>query len=102
MAKKKAGKKLKDMILIETRISLYQTAMNNAGRNFAGKKASVRKMSAFASAFYKLSVKDIEGIGELSVRQIEKTLGKVPVKKVVKKSTLKKLMKKVKKARGHK
>lgn len=98
----KIGKKFKNLIPPETRISLYQTAMNNAGRNFEGKKASVQKMADFASAFYKLAIKEIENIGELNIKQIEKTLGKFPVKKVVKKTSLKHLMEKAKKTNGKK
>ena len=98
--KGKTGRKLKNIVSLDTRISLYQTAMNNSGRNFAGKKVSVQKMSAFASAFYKLCVKNIENIGELNIQQIEKTLGKPSVKKTIKKSKFKQLMKKGKKKNG--
>ena len=98
----KAGKKLKNLVSLETRISLYQTAMNNAGRNFNGKKADVRKAATWAADFYKLAVKEIENIGELNIQQIEKTLGKPPIKVILSKKTLTTLMSKAKNGRGRK
>jgi hypothetical protein len=61
-------KKLKNLITPETRISLYQTAMNNSGRNFEGKRVAFKKMADFTSQIYRLAIKEIENIGELSIR----------------------------------
>ncbi len=94
--KTKKSYKIKEMIPVETRISLYQTAMNNSGRNFEGKRVKVKKMADFGSALYKLAIKEIEGIGQLSLKQIEQTFKKAPVKKRTKKASVKKLMNKIK------
>ena len=97
--KTKNQKKLKNLIGVETRISLYQTAMNNSGRNFEGKKVTARKMADFTTEIYKLAVKEIENIGELSIRQIETTIKREPTKRKVKKQDVKKLMAKIKKGK---
>lgn len=91
--------KLKDIITPETRISLYQTAMNNSGRNFQGKRVTADKMAEFTSNIYKIAVKEIENIGELSIKQITKTLIPVTTKKKNNKKDIKKLMKKIKKGK---
>ena len=62
----KTGKKLKNIVSLDTRISLFQTAMNNAGRNFSGKKVDVKKMATYAADFYKLCIKEIEQVGGLA------------------------------------
>ncbi len=92
-------KKLKNKIMLETRISLYQTAMNNSGRNFEGKKVTAKAMSVFTSEIYKIAVKEIENIGELSIKQIENTIKAEPTKKQNGKSTVKSLMNKIKKGK---
>jgi hypothetical protein len=91
-----------DWITIETRISLFQTCMNNSGRNFEGKRVKVKRMADFAIELYKLGIKEIENIGELNVLQIAKTFKKDPIKKVEKKSAMEKLMKKIKGKKGKK
>lgn len=83
----------------ETRISLYQTAMNNSGRNFNGKKVSAKKMAKYTSEIYRIAIKEIENIGELSIRQIESTISHVPVKKNGKSKDVKSLMNKIKKGK---
>jgi len=93
-------KKIREIITVDARISLYQTAMNNAARNFTGKKVSVKKMSEFATELYKLSIKEIGKIGELNPQQIEMTIKKPPVKKVVKSKDLKQLMRRAKNGNG--
>ena len=95
----KNQKKLKNLIPPETRISLYQTAMNNSGRNFEGKRVTAPKMANFTSEIYKVAIKEIENIGELSIRQIENTIKAEPAKKRNGKSTVKNLMNKVKKGK---
>jgi len=94
--KKSRQYKIKDLIGVETRISLYQTAMNNAGRNFTSKRVSVKKMADFAQAFYKAAIKEIEGIGQLNLKQLVRTFKKEPVKKKAKRSSVKKLMNRIK------
>ncbi len=94
--------KIKETIPMETRISLFQTSMNNAGRNFEGKRTKVKTMGEFALNFYKFAIKEIEGIGELNIEQMSKTLIKAPTKKVVKKSDVKNLMKKIQNKRKKK
>jgi len=84
--------KIKELIAPEHRISLFQTSMNNAGRNFEGKKVSVSKMADFASSFYKLAIREIENLGELSVKQMVGTVKKDETKKVASKADLKKLI----------
>jgi len=95
----KNQKKLKNLITPETRISLYQTAMNNSGRNFEGKRVMARKMADFTSEIYKTAIKEIENIGELSIKQIESTIKTEPTKKQNGKSTVKNLMAKIKKGK---
>jgi len=97
----KNQKKLKNLITPETRISLYQTAMNNSGRNFEGKRVMARKMADFTSEIYKTAIKEIENIGELSIKQIASTIKTVPTQKKSKGTTVKDLMSKIKK-RGKK
>lgn len=92
----KNQKKLKNLIMPETRISLYQTAMNNSGRNFEGKRVTAKKMADFTTKIYKLAIKEIENIGELSIRQIESTIKAEPVKKKNYNATVKNLMSKIK------
>lgn len=87
--------KVKELIGADTRISLFQTAMNNSGRNFEGKKVTVKKMAEFSAELYKLAIKEIEIIGQLNIKQIEKTLTKGIAKKRVKKSSVNDLMKRV-------
>jgi len=99
MTNEKNQKKLKNLITIETRISLYQTAMNNSGRNFNGKRVPAKKMTDFTSQIYKTAVKEIENIGELSIRQIEHTIKAEPTQKKAKNKDIKKLMVKVKKGK---
>lgn len=65
-------KKIKEVLTISDRISLFQTAMNNAGRNFEGKRVPVKKMSDFATNFYKLAIKEIGEIGKMEVKEIAK------------------------------
>ena len=96
----KVKARVKDLIPMETRISLFQTAMNNAGRNYEGKRVKVKVMSAFAMEFYKLAIKEIEMIGALSVQQIQKSFLKASPEKITKKNDVKKLMKKIQKKRG--
>lgn len=95
----KNQKKLKNLIMPETRISLYQTAMNNSGRNFEGKRVPAKKMADFTTEIYKLAIKEIENIGELSIKQIENTIKAEPTKKQNGKSTVKSLMAKIKKGK---
>ena len=92
----KNQKKLKNLITPETRISLFQTAMNNSGRNFEGKRVPAKRMAEYTSEIYKLAIKEIENIGELSIRQIQSTIMVEPTKKQNKKSNLKKLMGRIK------
>jgi len=95
----KNQKKLKNLITPETRISLYQTAMNNSGRNFEGKKVTAKNMAAFTSEIYKTAIKEIENIGELSIKQIGETIKAEPTKKNGKNADVKDLMKKIKKGK---
>lgn len=95
----KGQKKLKNLVTPELRISLYQTAMNNSGRNFEGKRVTAKKMGDFTTDIYKLAIKEIENIGELSIRQIESTIKTEPAKKKNKISDIKNLMKKIKKGK---
>jgi hypothetical protein len=95
----KNQKKLKNLITPEIRISLYQTAMNNSGRNFEGKRVTSKKMGEFTSDIYKLAVKEIENIGELSIKQIESTIKPEPTKKNGKNKDIKNLMSKIKKGK---
>jgi hypothetical protein len=92
-------KKLKNLVTPETRISLYQTAMNNSGRNFEGKRVTAKKMGDFTTDIYKLAIKEIENIGELSIKQIESTLKPEPTTKKNGKSVVKGLMSKIKKGK---
>lgn len=94
--KAKKSYKIKELIGAETRISLYQTAMNNSGRNFEGKRVKAKKMAGFTSELYKLSLKEIENIGQLSIKQMEQTFKKEPVKKKSKRASVKKLMDEIK------
>ncbi len=96
----KKRSRIRELISIDTRISLFQTSMNCAGRNFLGKRVKVDKMAKFASAFYRLSIKEIEGIGKLSIKQIEATFKKEPVKKKTAKASTRKLMNKIHKKNG--
>ena len=95
----KNQKKLKNLVTPELRISLYQTAMNNSGRNFEGKRVTAKKMGDFTTDIYKLAIKEIENIGELSIRQIESTIKIEPTKKKNKTADVKSLMKKIKKGK---
>jgi len=95
----KNQKKLKNLVTLETRISLFQTAMNNSGRNFQGKKVTAKKMADFTTDIYKLAVKEIENIGELSIKQIVGTIKAEPTQKKTKQSDVKKLMSKIKKGK---
>lgn len=95
----KNQKKLKNLITPETRISLYQTAMNNSGRNFEGKRVTAKKMADFTTDIYKLAIKEIENIGELSIKQIGETIKSEPTKKNSKSVDVKNLMKKIKKGK---
>ena len=92
-------KKLKNLITPETRISLYQTAMNNSGRNFEGKRVPAKRMAGYTSEIYRLAIKEIENIGELSIKQIESTIKVGPTQKQNKKADLKKLMGRIKKGK---
>ena len=94
--------RVKDLIPMETRISLFQTSMNNAGRNYEGKRTTVKKMAEFATEFYRLAIKEIEMIGALSIQQIQKSFLKASPEKITKKNDVKKLMKKIQKKRGKK
>jgi hypothetical protein len=94
--------RIKDLIPMETRISLFQTSMNNAGRNYEGKRTTVKKMAEFATEFYRLAIKEIEMIGALSVQQIQKSFLKASPEKITKKNDVKKLMKKIQKRRSKK
>lgn len=98
----KNQKKLKNLVTPELRISLYQTAMNNSGRNFEGKRVTAKKMGDFTTEIYKLAVKEIENIGELSIKQIESTIKAEPTQKKGKKSDIKNLMRKIKKGKNGK
>jgi len=93
-------KKLKNLVTPEMRISLYQTAMNNSGRNFEGKKTTPKKMVDFTSKIYRVAIREIENIGELSLKQIENTIKPEPVKKATKNSNIKKLMGKIKRRKN--
>lgn len=92
-------KKLKNLVTPEMRISLYQTSMNNSGRNFEGKRVVPKKMAEFTSAIYRIAIKEIGNIGELSIKQIEKTIKIEPTKKKTKNVEIKNLMKKIKKGK---
>jgi len=98
----KNQKKLKNLITPETRISLFQTAMNNSGRNFEGKRVLPKKMAAYTSEIYKLAIKEIENIGELSIKQIGHTISLAPITKKTKSVDIKTLMNKVKKGKNGK
>jgi hypothetical protein len=89
-------RRIKEIITVDSRISMFQTAMNNAGRNFQGKRIPVEKMAKFASDFYKLAIKEISEIGKMELNQLEKI---AVVKKRVMKQDVKKLLKKVSKRR---
>lgn len=95
-------KKLKNLITPEMRISLFQTAMNNSGRNFEGKRVTAKNMATFTSEIYKMAVKEIENIGELSIRQIENTIKIEPINKKSKKTDVKNLMNKIKNGKKNK
>lgn len=95
----KNQKKLKNLITPEIRISLFQTAMNNSGRNFEGKRVTAKKMTDFTSEIYKVAVREIENIGELSIRQIGSTLVPEPTHKKTLKADVKRLMDKIKKGK---
>jgi hypothetical protein len=95
----KNQKKLKNLITPEIRISLYQTAMNNSGRNFNSKRVPAKKMADFTSQIYRLAIKEIENIGELSIRQIASTIHSEPTKKNGNKKTIKNLMNKIKRGK---
>jgi len=94
--------KLRELITPEIRISLYQTAMNNSGRNFAGKRVKAKKMAEYTSDIYKSAIKEIENIGELSIRQISNTIKVEPTEKKTKKTDIKKLMNKIKNGKKRK
>jgi hypothetical protein len=96
----KNQKKLKNLVTPELRISLYQTAMNNSGRNFEGKRVTARKMAGFTTDIYKLAVKEIENIGELSIKQIESTIKLEPIKKKNHTKDVKNLMNKIKRGKN--
>ena len=89
--------KIKNIITIEDRISLFQTSMNNAGRNYNGRRVEVTKMAKFAANLYALAIKEISNIGKVEIEQLEKMMVKSETKKNLNLSQLKKLMKKVKK-----
>ena len=93
-------KKLKNLITLETRISLFQTAMNNSGRNFEGKRVPAKKMANYTTEIYKLAIKEIENIGELSIRQIETTIKVEPTQKRNKTKDIKSLMHKIKRGKN--
>ena len=95
----KNQKKLKNLITPEIRISLFQTAMNNSGRNFEGKRVTAKKMADFTSQIYKTAIKEIENIGELSIRQIEHTIRIEPTQKKSKRVDVKRLMSRIKKGK---
>jgi len=98
----KNQKKLKNLITPETRISLYQTAMNNSGRNFEGKRVTGKKMADYTSEIYKYAIKEIENIGELSIKQIASTIKTEPIKKNNNNKAVKNLMSKIKKGKNGK
>jgi len=98
----KNGKKLKNLITPEMRISLFQTAMNNSGRNFEGKRVTAKQMANFTSEIYKLAINEIENIGELSIRQIKSTIKIEPTRKQNRKVVVKNLMDKIKKGKNGK
>ncbi|MCL4399778.1 hypothetical protein M1506_00685 [Patescibacteria group bacterium] len=64
-------KKIKEILSVDTRISIFQTAMNNAGRNFEGKDISVEKMAKFAVDFYQIAISEIKKIGELEIEKLK-------------------------------
>ena len=93
--------KIRELITPDIRISLFQTAMNNAGRNFEGKKASVKIMADYASQLYQIAIKEIENIGELSIKQLSRTFAKEPIVKKTKREDVNKLIRKIKKGKGN-
>jgi len=93
------SKKLKDIITLENRISLFQTAMNNSGRNFEGKQVPVEKMAKFASDYYGLAIKVIGTIGKLELEQLEKILKEERTKKIEKRKEAMRLINKIKKTK---
>jgi hypothetical protein len=92
--------KIKQVITPENRISMFQTAMNNAGRNFQGKRIPVSKMAEFATQFYKIAIAEISEIGKMELTTLEKILTVKKVSRVAKKADLKRLMHRVKKSNG--
>jgi hypothetical protein len=95
-------KRIKEIITVENRISMFQTAMNNAGRNFEGKRTTVKKMGQFAADLYKFAIGEISEIGKMDIKQLEKMVTTPTVEKQVKKVAVKKLLKKISRARGRK
>ena len=90
--------RIKEWITLETRVSLFQTAMNNAGRNFTGKRVPVKRMADFAGKFYELAMKQVDRMGEISIEQLQKMYKKKPRKrKASEKKDMKEMMNKIKK-----
>ena len=86
-------KKIKDIITIQDRISLFQTSMNNAGRNFQGKQVSIKKMADFAAGYYRLAIRQIDEMGKITLNQLSKIHApKEETKKVVKRNDMKRLL----------
>jgi hypothetical protein len=97
--------KIKEIISVDTRISLFQTAMNNAGRNFTGKKVKVAAMAKFATEFYKLAINEISEIGKMELEQLAKIAASKNgkrTKKQTSKTDISKLINKAKKVNGKK
>ena len=47
-------------LFIDTRVSMYQTCLNVAGGNFAGKNTPVKKVQAYAKELYTWLLKELE------------------------------------------
>ena len=95
--------KIKNIITIEDRISLFQTSMNNVGRNYNGRRVDVNKMAKFAANLYALAIKEISNIGKVEIEQLERMVVKSEkTKKKLNMKDIKKLMKKVKKNKRRK
>jgi hypothetical protein len=88
-------KKIKQLLTVDQRVSMFQTAMNNAGRNFEGKKVKSERIAVFAADLYRAALKDIHTVGNVGVEELKAIAAKP--RKVVKRANLNKLMASAKK-----
>lgn len=72
--------KIKNIITLQDRISLFQTCTNTAGSNFQGQSVKVEDMAKYAKDLYELSIKTIGEIGNVEVEKL-RTAGEQNVEK---------------------